>query len=73
MQFKMKRHIQTFRIETNAGRIVGHAWHIEQAEHIAHKGRGRWVFKWVDGEYIAWRQYNNGMTYSQKTIKQLRG
>ena len=55
---KMKKHIQTFRIENNNGRIVGHAWHIEQAEFIAHQGRGRWVFKWINNEYVALRQYN---------------
>jgi len=54
----MKRHIQDFRIENNNGRVVGHAWTIEQAEHIAHKGRGRWVFQWFEGQYICLRQYN---------------
>ena len=52
------RHIQEFRIESRAGRVVGHASTIEQAEHLAHQGRGRWVFKWVEGRYVAWRQYN---------------
>jgi len=56
----MKRHIQDFRIENNNGRVVGHAWTIEQAEHIAHKGRGRWVFQWFEGQYICLRQYNKG-------------
>ena len=49
-KLKMKKHIKDFRIETKAGRIVGHAWHIEQAEMIAHKGHGRWIFKWIDNQ-----------------------
>ena len=53
----MKKHIKDFRIETKAGRIVGHAWHIEQAEMIAHKGHGRWIFKWIDNQYIALHNY----------------
>jgi hypothetical protein len=51
------KYIKDFRVETKSGRIVGHAWNIEQAEHIAHKGRGRWVFKWIDYRYVAYRQY----------------
>lgn len=51
------KYIKDFRVETKSGRIVGHAWHIEQAEHIAHQGRGRWVFKWIDYRYVAYRQY----------------
>jgi len=54
----MKKHIQDFRIETNAGRIVGHAWTIEQAEYIACKGKGRWIFKFINNQYVAWRQFN---------------
>ena len=53
----MKKHIQDFRIENNNGRVIGHAWHIEQAEMIAHKGRGRWVLKWIDNQYVVLRQY----------------
>ena len=53
----MRKYIQQFRIETNRGRIVGHAHAIEAAEGIAHQGRGRWVFRWFEGRYIAWRQY----------------
>jgi hypothetical protein len=54
----IKKHIKDFRVETKSGRIVGHAWHVEQAEHIAHQGKGRWVFKWIDNQYVALRQYN---------------
>ena len=53
----MKKYHSKFRIETNKGRVVGHAHAIEAAEHIAGRGRGRWVFRWFEGRYIAWRQY----------------
>jgi hypothetical protein len=53
----MKRYHQYFRIETNGGRVVGHANAIEAAEWIASRGRGRWVFRWFEGRYVAWRQY----------------
>ena len=53
----MKKYIQQYRIETNGGRVVGHANAIEAAEFIAHCGRRRWVFRWFEGRYIAVRQY----------------
>jgi hypothetical protein len=53
----MKRYHQYFRIETNKGRVVGHANAIEAAEFIASRGRGRWVFRWFEDRYIAVRQY----------------
>lgn len=53
----MKRYIKQFRIETNGGRIIGHRDTIESAEWIASQGRGRWVLRWFEGRYIAWRQY----------------
>ena len=53
----MKKYNQQFRIETNGGRVVGHAHAIEAAEYIAGRGRGRWVFRWFEGRYIAVRQY----------------
>ncbi len=53
----MKRYNQLFRIETKKGRVVGHAGAIEAAEFIASKGRGRWVYRWIEGRYVAWRQY----------------
>ena len=56
----MRKYNKMFRIETNGGRIVGHAHAIEEAERIAHSGRGRWIFRWTDGRYIAWRQINWG-------------
>jgi hypothetical protein len=55
----MKKYIRPFRVETNGGRIVGHAGAIEQAEYIAGKGRGRWVLRWLYGKYIAVRQYTS--------------
>ena len=54
----MKKHIRDFRIETKSGRVIGHAWTIEQAEFLAHQGKGRWVFKYINNEYVALRQYN---------------
>jgi hypothetical protein len=53
----MKKHIKQFRIETNKGRIVGHAHAIEAAEWIASKGRGRWIFRWFEGRYCCAKQY----------------
>jgi hypothetical protein len=53
----MKRYIKQFRVETNKGRIVGHADTAEMAEFIAEKGRGRWVFKYFKGRYCCARQY----------------
>jgi hypothetical protein len=53
----MKKYIKQFRIETNGGRVVGHAGAIEAAEYIAGRGRRRCVFRWFEGRYIAWRQY----------------
>ena len=53
----MKKYHSKFRIETNKGRVVGHAHAIEAAEHIAGRGRGRWVWQWFEGRYIARRQY----------------
>ena len=53
----MKQYIKKFRVETNKGRIVGHADAIEVAEFIAGRGRGRWVWQWLEGRYIARRQY----------------
>ena len=53
----MKKYIKQFRIETKGGKIVGHADNIEAAEWIADKGRGRWVMRWTEGRYIAWRQH----------------
>jgi hypothetical protein len=53
----MKKYHRDFRIETNGGRVVGHANAIEAAEWIASRGRGRWVFRWFEGRYVAWRQY----------------
>ena len=53
----MKKHIQDFRIENNNGRVIGHAWTIEHAEQLAHQGRGRWVLKWIDNQYVYLRQY----------------
>jgi hypothetical protein len=56
---QMKRkYIKQFRIETNSGKIVGHSDNIESAEWIADKGRNRWVYRWIEKRYIAWRQYN---------------
>ena len=46
----MKRYIEQFRVETNRGRIVGHARSVEHAEIIAHQGRGRWIFQERFGE-----------------------
>ena len=54
----MRKYNKQFRVETNSGRIVGHAHAIEEAERVAHKGRGRWFFRWIEGRYIAWRQIN---------------
>ena len=54
-----RKYMKQFRVETSAGRIVGHADAIEAAEYIAHRGRGRWVFKWFEGRYVAIRQYFN--------------
>lgn len=54
---RMKKHIQDFRIENNNGRVIGHAWTIEHAEQLAHQGRGRWVLKWIDNQYVYLRQY----------------
>jgi len=53
----MKRYIKSFRVETNAGRIVAHCDTMEQAEWHALKGRGRWVFRWFEGRYCCARQY----------------
>ena len=53
----MKKYHLKFRIETNKGRVVGHAHAIEAAEFIAGRGRGRWVWQWLEGRYIARRQY----------------
>ena len=53
----MKRYIQQYRVETNAGRVVGHACAIEAAEWIAHQGRGRWIFRWFEGRYCCAKQY----------------
>ena len=55
---KNRKHISQFRVETNAGRIVGHADTVEMAERIAHQGRGRWVFRWFEGRYCSAKQYN---------------
>lgn len=54
---KMKKYIKRFRIETASGRIIAHADAIEAAEWIAHRGKGRWVYRWFDGRYVAVRQY----------------
>ena len=53
----MKKYVQQFRIETNSGRIVGHACSVEHAEWIAHQGRGRWIFRWFEGRYCLAKQY----------------
>jgi hypothetical protein len=53
----MKKYNSLFRIETNAGRIVGHANAIEAAEAIASNGRGRWIFRWFEGRYCCAKQY----------------
>jgi hypothetical protein len=53
----MKKYNQQFRIETNGGRVVGHAHAIEAAEAIASSGRGRWVFRWFEGRYCCAKQY----------------
>ena len=53
----MKKYIARFRVETNGGRIVGHFDSVERAEYCAHRGRGRWVFRWFEGKYCGARQY----------------
>jgi len=57
MGITMKRYCKQFRVETNAGRIVGHADSIEHAEYLASRGRGRWIFRWFDGRYCCARKY----------------
>jgi len=52
-----RKYIKRFRVETDGGRIVGHADTVEVAEFIASKGRGRWIFRWFEGRYCCAKQY----------------
>jgi len=52
-----RKYIKRFRVETDGGRIVGHADTVEAAEFIASKGRGRWIFRWFEGRYCCAKQY----------------
>lgn len=52
----MKAFNGKYLIETNSGRTVCYCDHVEEAEHIAEKGRGRWVFAWFEGKYQCPRQ-----------------
>ena len=57
MKALTKKEKKRFRVETDGGRIVAHADTVEAAEHIASKGRGRWIFRWFEGRYCCAKQY----------------